>query len=644
MHHVHLPIPIPSIRHALLVALLLSTGSTGSPGVVAAAGEGSAQTIASRGTYSPVLRQEFPANVYWGDTHLHTRLSVDANNSGNKRLGPDEAFRFARGEEVTAHNGMRVRLRRPLDFLVIADHAEYLGLLPGLEVADPILLKTEYGKRWYEMSKVAPGTGQLSQLAKEIIVDSFIPAQGRIASDEFERSVWHGVIANADRHNDAGRFTAFIGYEWTSMIEADNLHRVVIFKDGADRAGQVLPFSAFDSPDPEALWAFMADYEKRTGGEILAIPHNGNGSNGLMFAPRDFRGRPFTREYVRTRGRWEPLYEVTQTKGDAEAHPLLSPGDEFADYETWDRGNLLQTKPKEDWMLQFEYARPALKLGLELEAQLGTNPFKFGLIGSTDAHTGLATAAEDNYWGKVTTKEPSPDRWTGKFFEAATAPMYSWELAASGLAAVWADENSRDALFHAMRRRETYATTGPRMLVRFFGGWDFEPADAHRPDLAAVGYRKGVPMGGDLTQAPEDKAPTFLVRAVKDPDSANLDRVQMIKGWRSESGELEEKVYEVALSGGRKVGRDGLAPPVGSTVEIESARYSNSIGAPELAAVWRDPSFDPAQRAFYYVRVIEIPTPRWTAYDAAFFGIEMDDEVPMSTQERAYTSPIWYTP
>ncbi|MAG32034.1 MAG: hypothetical protein CL908_14220 [Deltaproteobacteria bacterium] len=629
---------IPCLGHALLTTLLLSAG------VVAPAQEDDAQARDSADSYSPVVREDIPANVYWGDTHLHTRLSVDANGSGNKRLGPDEAFRFARGEDVTAHNGMRVRLRRPLDFLVIADHAEYLGLLPGLEVADPILLETEFGRRWYEMSQADPGTGQLSHMSKEIIVDSFVPAQGRIESDEFERSVWKRVVANADRHNDAGRFTAFIGYEWTSMIEADNLHRVVIFKDGAGKADRVLPFSAFDSPDPEALWAFMADYERHTGGEILAIPHNANGSNGLMFAPRDFRGRPLTREYVQTRARWEPLYEVTQIKGDAEAHPLLSPTDEFADYETWDRGNLLQTKPKEDWMLQYEYARPALKLGLELEQRLGTNPFKFGLIGSTDAHTGLATAAEDNYWGKVTTKEPAPDRWMGKFFEGAVAPMYSWELAASGLAAVWANENSREALFQAMRRKETYATTGPRMLVRFFGGWDYEPGDALRSDLATVGYRKGVPMGGDLTQAPKGSAPTFLIRAVRDPDSANLDRVQMIKGWRSESGELEERVYDVALSGGREVGRDGRAPPVGSTVEIEKASYANSIGAPELATVWRDPAFDPAERAFYYVRVIEIPTPRWTAYDAAFFGIEMGDEVPMVTQERAYTSPIWYTP
>jgi hypothetical protein len=457
---------------------------------------------------------------------------------------------------------------------------------------------------------------------------------------EFRRSVWEEVCANADRHNDPGKFTAFIGYEWTppsAHPRSPNFHRNIIFEGGAEQASQILPFSNQDSKNVEDLWAFLKDYEDRVGGKVLAIPHNGNLSSGMMFRPVDYEDKPITTDYARRRSRWEPLYEMTQYKGDAEAHPALSPNDEFADYETWHRHGFFGELPESEEFReqkQYEYARSALKVGLEQQAKLGVNPFKFGMIGSTDAHTSLSTADENNFWGKISLNEPSPHR-----------SKNSWHFACSGMAAVWATDNTRSAIFTAMRRKETYATTGPRMTVRFFGGWEYLAADADRHDLVEIGYSKGVPMGGDLTQAPQGKSPSFLIRAVKDPNGANLDRVQVIKGWRDRDGKLHEKVHDVGLSDGRVPDANGKAPPVGSTVDVKNASYRNSIGDPELAVVWNDPDFNPAELAFYYVRVIEIPTPRWTAYDAKHYGItDLPDDVPMVTQDRAYTSPIWYTP
>jgi len=448
-----------------------------------------------------------------------------------------------------------------------------------------------------------------------------------------------------------------IGYEWTAIFLMQ--HRVVIFKDGAEKVGQVIPFSQYDSLDPEDLWAYLEGYQQKTGGEVLAIPHSGDGSRGTMFALQNAKGVPLTRAYAKTRSRWEPLYEVTQMMGDSESHPVLSPDDEFADYETFPVTALTDSQRQErlrlmkkrnytdyqrwleqnsendkNWRLTYNYARSALKLGLQQQSKLSVNPFKFGLIGSTDGHTALASADENNYWGKAYGAEPSAERITK-----------DWWRPASGYAAIWATENTREALFNAMKRKETYATTGPRMTVRFFGGWDYETADAQRPDFARIGYNKGVPMGGDLTYSPKGKSPSFLIRAVKDSDGANLDRIQVIKGWHDKQGKLHEKIYNVALSDGRKEGKEGKIPLVGSTVNVKDTSYTNSIGDPELAVVWQDPDFDKDELAFYYVRVLEIPTPRWTAYDAKFFGLKnIPEEVPMVTQERAYTSPIWYTP
>lgn len=588
--------------------------------------------------YSPPVRDTSLTNLYWGDTHLHTNKSADAYTVGTHSVTADDAFRFARGAEIRADNGVRAKLRRPLDFLAVTDHAEYLGIFPRLQQKDPVLSQWEIGRQWAELMRrneqVKLGTAFANAIQSS---DPKYRVPGTI-----QTSIWADVARTADRYNDPGRFTAFVGYEWTSMITGDNLHRVVLFKDGADKASKLLPFSAQDSTDPEALWQALARYESQTGGETLAIAHNGNVSNGRMFAPTTVSGKPLDAAYAKTRSRWEPVYEVTQVKGDGEAHPTLSPTDEFADFETWDEGNITLTAKKQPWMLQYEYARSGLKEGLRHEAKLGTNPFKVGMIGSTDAHTGLATSTEDNFFGKFPESEPRPERVTNKM---AGQLQESWQLGASGLAAVWAPENTREALFAAFKRREVYATTGSRIVVRFFGGFDYQPADIDRPDYASIGYAKGVPMGGDLMRAPAGKAPVFMVAAAKDPDEANLDRIQIIKGWLDAKGQAQERIYDVALSDGRKVDpKTGKAPPVGNTVDVANASYTNSIGDPELTAVWSDPDFDPKSRAFYYVRVLEIPKPRWTAYDAKFFKLNLPKTIPMTLQDRAYTSPIWYHP
>jgi hypothetical protein len=574
---------------------------------------------------------------------------MDAGAFG-ARLGPSDAYRFARGEEVVSATGQRVKLSRPLDFLVVADHSDNMGFFPKLFAGDPTMLADPTGRRWYDM--VQKGGQDAVKAALEII-DSFSKgtfpkALASLPGSPAYRSAWEQTIKAAEDANTPGRFTAFIGNEWTSNTGGNNLHRVVIFRDGGDRASRVEPYTTLKplgSDNPRDLWKWMTAYEEKTGGQILAIAHNGNLSNGIMFPEiESFSGQPVDRAYAETRIRWEPLYEVTQMKGDGESHKFLSPNDEFASYETWDKGNLNLSVPKKPEMLQYEYARSGLQLGLKLEQKIGVNPYKFGMIGSTDTHTGLATAEEDNFFGKHSGTEPNAKRWEHPVACFGGVCVMGWEQAASGYAGVWATENTREALFDAMQRKEVYATTGPRMLVRFFGGWDFEAQDAHTRSPALAGYTKGVPMGGDLRQAPAGKAPTFLVAALKDPIGANLDRIQIIKGWLDKMGAVQEKVYDVVWSDGRKPGADGKLPPVGNTVDVANAIWTNSIGASELITVWKDPDFDPALKAFYYVRVIEIPTPRWTAYDARFYGVKMDPKVPMTTQERAYTSPIWYTP
>ena len=621
-----------------------------SPGLPAP--DADSETMQKVDTYSPYAGRNFPTNVFWGDTHLHTGMSMDAGAFG-ARLDPEDAYRFARGEELISSTGIAVKLSRPLDFLVVADHSDNMGFFPRLFAGEPEMLADPTGKKWYDM--VQAGGQEGVKAATEIIVafsqGTFPGALDSRPGDPEFRSAWEVAMKAAEEYNDPGRFTAFIGYEWTSNTGGNNLHRVVIFRDDKNKASMTLPYTTLKpegSDNPRDLWKWMSDYESRTGGNVLAIAHNGNLSNGIMFPVTDsFSGSKFDRTYAETRTKWEPLYEVTQIKGDGETHPFLSPNDEFADYETWAQGNLDLSVPKEDDMLQYEYARTALQTGLQLERELGTNPYKFGMIGSTDSHTGLATAEEENFFGKHSGTEPSAARYLHPMAKTETGAYESWDMVGSGLAAVWARENTREAIFDAMMRKETYATTGPRMMVRFFGGWDFTEKDAMHRLPADIGYVKGVTMGGDLKKAPSaDASPSFLVAALKDPYSGNLDRIQIVKGWVDGNGNRQEKVFDVVWGDAdkRKPGRDGKLPSVGNTVNVKEATWTNTIGDPELIGVWKDPEFDPDVPAVYYARVLEIPTPRWTAYDAKRYGITMPEEAEMVTQERAYTSPIWYNP
>ncbi|TDJ36914.1 MAG: DUF3604 domain-containing protein [Gammaproteobacteria bacterium] len=593
--------------------------------------------------YSPYAGRAYADQVFFGDTHFHTELSFDAGLIGTS-LDAHDGFRIARGEKIVSNTGQPVQLIRPLDFLVITDHAELIGLASAIRESSPLLLAEPWGK-WIHERFNSGAEGRMEGFA-DIIQRATVLGENPFESEDLTRSVWEDFIRIADQYNEPGRFTAMAGFEWSSTPKGDNLHRVVVFRDGADKTGQTLPYSMFDSDDPEGLWGYLAAYEARTGGQALAIPHNGNVSNGLMFSDKTFSGRRMTRAYAEARIRWEPIIEVSQIKGDGETHPLLSTEDEFADYENWDVGNLAGTAAKEEWMLQYEYGRSALKLGLKLGERLGVNPYKFGLLAATDTHTALPTTREENFFGKYQHTEPSPTRHNREVIPAddpALRIMTSQEVA-SGLTAVWARENTRGQIFDAMMRKEVYATTGTRITVRVFGGWDFTADEVVRPDFIDQGYRRGVPMGGTLIEAPEGAAPNFMIRALRDPDGANLDRVQIIKGWLDGQGETHERIYDVAVSDGREIGSDGRArEPVGNTVDVATATYSNTIGDAVFAAHWQDPDFDPDESAFYYVRVLEIPTPRWTTYDAAFFGIDLPDNVPATLQDRAYTSPIWYT-
>jgi hypothetical protein len=601
--------------------------------------------------YSPYAERGFPDRVYWGDTHLHTGLSVDAGLFG-ARLGLEEAYRFARGEEVMASSGQPVRLGRPLDWLVIADHSDAMGFFNDLAAGDPQILRYDQAKPWYEGLQKG---GEASAAAALDLITTF--AQGKIDPKMLAEyspggrtyaSIWEKVVEAAETFNDPGTFTALIGFEWTSLVTGNNLHRNVIFREGAEKAGQVVPYTTqapVGSTDPLELYKYLENYESKTGGSALALAHNGNLSNGIMFpVDRQYTGRKLDKLYVESRARWEPMYEVTQIKGDGETHPFLSPDDAFADYETWDAGNLDLSEAKTNDMLQYEYAREALKNGLLLEKRLGTNPYKFGLVGSTDSHTALAAVEEENFFGKATNAEPSPNRMHHPFTKTDKGVFEGYELAASGYTGVWAEENTRASIWDAMDRKEVYGTTGPRILVRFFGGWDYTDEDLNSRAPAFRGYEKGVPMGGDLTARKGDGAPTFMVYALRDPIGANLDRIQIVKGWLDAKGKTHEKVYDVSWSSGREPDANGVLPPVGNTVDIEAANWLNTIGASELGTVWSDPDFDPQQSAFYYARVLEIPTPRWIVYDAFRFGTEIPEGAETTHQERAYTSPIWYTP
>lgn len=595
---------------------------------------------------------EFPDRPYWGDTHLHTDNSIDAFGFG-VRLGPEAALRFARGEEVTATTGAKARLSRPLDFLVIADHSDGLGATRRLYDAPRWYVDWVIGDetvlRWYDLMHEGPEGSQraiaelITAAANGTLPESFNDPE---LAREGTEDIWNTQLGLLDRYNEPGVFTAFAGFEWTLMPDGNNLHRVVMFRDGSDKTRKVLPFGGIDA-DVQQLWEYMASYEKETGGNVLAIPHNGNLSNGLMFEMTMPDGSPMTAEYAARRAEAEPVVEVTQIKGDGETHPFLSPNDEMAGFgiKGWELGNLPLTARSTPDMHAGSYARSALLRGLSLEQQLGVNPYAFGMIGSTDSHTALATGDEDNFFGKHTGNEPANQ---GRAMEAQNLGTregrFGWHYLAGGYAAAWARGNTRAEIFDAFKRREVYATTGPRMSVRVFGGFDFSASDWDG-DWVRAGYTRGVPMGGELTDA--GKAPTFLISALKDPDGANLDRVQVVKGWVDASGMAQERVYDVVWSDMDKRPRTarGLTP-VGDTVNRADASYTNTIGAPELRTTWTDPDYAAGQRAFYYVRVIEIPTPRWTLFDAVRFGFELTGDAleDAVAQERAYTSPIWLKP
>ncbi len=572
--------------------------------------------LVSGESYSPNTDPTL-TQLYWGDLHLHTRNSADAYTMGS-RVTPETAYRFARGEIISAGNGMAVRPRYPLDFLAISDHAEYLSVYRLLDAGDERLAGWATGDAWRELLR----EGKMGELTMAF-ADAFQnPTPEKMTPPAVVDGAWQEVVATADRYNQPHLFTAFPAYEWTSTIAGDNMHRVVLYREGQGFADQSLPFSSQDSNDPEQLWAALAGYEQVSGGSVLAIPHNSNVSNGRMFAPETQSGRPLDRRYAEARARWEPVLEVTQVKGDSETHPKLSPDDRYADFERWDEGNIALTQKKADWMLPREYARSALALGLGYRQTLGVNPYQFGLLGATDSHTGFSATAEDNFFGKFRSTEPSAERM---FTQMAEVLNDNWRLSASGLTAIWARENTREALFDALRRREVYATTGSRIQLRFFGGWDFTPADLSAVPLSAVGYQRGVPMGGVLTSgdnvdtAQGRPAPRFLLAAMKEPDGPDLHVLQVVKGWLDSSGERRESIFDVAIAGDQE-----------------------TDGAPALRAVWQDPDFDAQVDAVYYARVIEVPRPRWTQKDAAFFAVEAPPEAPRTVQDRAYSSPIWY--
>jgi len=628
---------------ALLVALSACNRETAAPPTTAE----TAPPAATPPTPTPDT--DYPQDVFWGDQHVHTGWSADAGLAG-ATLTPEDAVRFARGEQVKSSTGLEAKLQRPFDWIAVTDHSDGMGTINELQAGNPEFLADATAKRWYDMMQKGGAEGQKAKV--EAVSAQATKSLPKVFMDpKWMKTAWEKNVDIMEKYNEPGKFTAFIAYEWTSNGEdGQNLHRNVIFREDADKTRATPPLTTFQSmvpgragTDPESLWKWLSDWEAKTGGRALAIPHNANMSNGWMFREARYDGSALTPEWAQARARWEPLVEIYQYKGLSEAHPALSPTDEFVSEGIWDTADL-NGNAKKPGDIKAEYAREALKTGLALEAKLGTNPFKFGMVSGTDTHNGLSTGAEEsNFFGKFATNEPSPERWGHVYKQEQAGIRKDWTLMAAGLTGVWAIANTRAALWDAMKRKEAYASTGPRIKLRFFGGYDFAAADV-QADLARAGYAKGVPMGGDLQAAAQGKAPTFLFAAIKDPEGANLDRLQVIKGWLDAQGQTHEKIFEVAWSDGRQPDAEGHLPKVGNTVDLATGKYSNSIGAPQFAGVFTDPQFDPTQKAFYYVRVIEIPTPRWTLYDAIRFKVKMDPEVPMTIQERAVSSPIWYSP
>ena len=641
-----------SMIRLILTALVVTTLAACSQADDEAPTSAAEPAASDEGTAAPAVAPQsaddaevapVPREAYFGDTHVHTGWSADAGMDG-AITSPEDAYRFALGETVKSNTGLDAKIDRPYDWFLVSDHSDGMGTINEIIDGNEEMMQDETLARWRDA--LISGDEERAAAAKSelVVMQSEERLPPAVMDPKWMQSAWEKTVQAAEDFYRPGEFTTFIAYEWTVNADGgNNLHRNVIFRDGADRALQVLPLTTFETQDPEKLWAWMKNYEDTTGGQLLAIPHNGNMSNGRMFEEQRFDGSPMTREWAEMRANYEPLYELTQYKGQSESHPSLSPNDEFAAWDLWDRGNLV-VKPKPEGALKYEYWREALKSGLRLEDELGVNPFVYGANAATDTHTGLSSVEEDNFFGKFKTLEPNnTERWDFPLLEGPTGNYMGWEMAASGVMGVWATENTREAIWDAMKRRETFATTGPRMRVRFFASFDFSDIDLEG-DVIGDAYTHGVPMGGEITGAGDGQAPVFIVMATKDPEGANLDRVQMIKGWLDANGQTHETIYDIAWSEGRTLDENGRLEPVGNTVNLETAEYDNSIGAPQLQAVFQDPEFDPAQKAFYYLRVLEIPTPRWTLFDKVERGAEPGPDVPLVHQERGFSSPIWYSP
>lgn len=597
--------------------------------------------------------------LLWGDTHLHTAYSFDAFLNNNHSATPDVAYRFARGEPVIhPYHRARMQIDKPLDFVVIADHAEYFGVareiyFNGVQLGDdagPIdrligwiterrirgLIDGDGG--FQAFLDLLPDAGDPHKAAENFWEGGNAPSI--INAEALVRKTWDTSITLADSYYEPGEFSTFVGWEWSSMPGGGNLHRVVMSTANAEQASNFLPYGSDQSPYPEDLWAWLAKTEAETGAEFLSIPHNSNISKGFMFADTTLRGEAFTPDYASNRLRWEPVVEVTQIKGDSETLPLFSPEDEFAEYETY--GWYIQDEYQEFAPTEADFVRPALRKGLALEQKLGVNPYAVGMIGSTDSHSGLATVDDEGFGGKLA-RDSTPE--TKSRDDGRTDFASGWSMAASGLAAVWAEDNTREAIMAAMKRREVYATTGPRIQLQLFGAWDFDGLDLDDSDVAAKARAAGVPMGGDLPASEHaEQAPQFVVLAARDVDGLNLDRIQIVKGWLKADGSTAEQVYDVAWSGHRHRLANGKLPAVGDTVDRRTGNTGNTIGAAQLSAYWQDPNFDPQQRAFYYVRVLQIPSARHLYKDALALGLEAPMEGASIIQERAYSSPIWYHP
>ena len=590
-------------------------------------------TVLSTGAHADAQR-----NVFFGDTHLHSAFSADASLLGNKSATPDVSYRFAQGLPVLhPQHGGRVQLDRPLDFLAVSDHAETLGVIPAMVRGDERINHTEYSHTMVEHVKQGRPFSAFQMLLQRGRGDSLNPS---LRAPEITAETWKIITDSADAHYIPGSFTSLVAWEWSSMPAAPtpwggpgpNLHRVVLMEGSGELAQRFTPYSSDSSQRPEDLWAWLQKQADELNTDFVAIPHNPNIGAGAMFAKVDSDGNAIDADYAKARMRWEPVVESTQFKGDSETHPFLSPDDEFADYEQFILAGR-EVSPS-------DFIRGALRIGLELENEIGTNPYQFGQIGASDSHTGLATIDEDNFHGKWASQS------TPQQLLHVSGANTGATMGAAGLAAVWADENTRESIFAAFKRKEVYATTGSRLQVRFFGGTQFKDKDARARNLAERGYEKGVTMGGVLERETvlESKrgAPGFLISASKDPEGANLDRIQIIKGWLNADGNSAERVYNIIASGDREIAADGSVEAVGDTVNRTSASYTNSIGVSQLSAVWYDPDYDENQKSvFYYARVLEIPTPRYTLIDSVAAGQQHPDFLPETVQERAYTSPIW---